>query len=675
MSSTVLTCCVTARYLVHKSHIVLAEEELALCSLCLGYLNLPCFDNGITESATRQFAINGHYIFTEYAMAHWADHFLEAARSNGSVDFTTMQVVIESFLHSHCKSTPYKYISSFRKATESALHDEFQGNLSQFIIETLEDLDLPAVLQQIRSVIEIMSASSQTRRALEKMYGPNLYKCSRIDCTQFFDGYPELNDRERHHKYHERKFYCTFEGCIRAQTGSGFADASRLNEHVTRFHDPFGAGAYSLLENTEDDISRAIESSDVVSLKRLCERKFSTKRLFHDSIMGVIHNSQDARYWDMAIEQADDEIISVLASHTEFSRTQAQSTLLSLAVRRRRLDIIRWFIQKEYRRDDKITLKFGSSSPVRKSPPAVAVEIDDVEALRILINSDSKFVLTPYSHEFSSLITHAARSGSLSCVRYFISEIGPRPCNYLFSPIERRTAKVQQKHSMLYIAIEAGQTAICRYILSVTNSQDLHKTEGLKALACLASNNGHEQILKLLVERDDQLQPSIEASDMARAKLYNELRYGRQKEYIHFDVSISSLDEPDVNGCSLLMYAALNGHSGAVQHLLDRGADYNREGWCTEVSATEGRNQTALILAVHNGHVDVVRQLLQCANIQLHGYLVFRHGTSRLNKKKGGWDENRVRVKELAERRQFPKIVEMLAEHGRKVTISAGDKS
>jgi len=87
MSSTVLTCCATARYLVHKSHIVLAEEELTLSSLCLGYLNLPCFDNGITESAIRQFAITGHYIFTEYAMAHWAEHFLEAARLNESVGF------------------------------------------------------------------------------------------------------------------------------------------------------------------------------------------------------------------------------------------------------------------------------------------------------------------------------------------------------------------------------------------------------------------------------------------------------------------------------------------------------------------------------------------------------------------------------------------------------------
>ena len=552
--------------------------------------------------------------------------------------------------------------------------------MSQFISDTLEDLDLPAVLQQIRAVIEIMSASRQTRMTLEKMYGPNLYKCTRIDCTQFFDGYPELKDRERHHKYHERKFYCTFEGCVRAQTGSGFADANQLNEHVARFHDPFAFRAYSLSENTEDDISRAIETSDIISLKRLCEQEFSTgKSIFSDGPYGTnTKYFRNLQYWEMAIKQADDDIISVLASHTKFFDTEAQSELLIFAVKHRRLDLIRRFTQNEYRREEKVTLKFGSASLARKSAPGVAVGLDDVEALRILINSDSRFILTRKSDEFSSLIVHATRSGSLSCVRYFVSETGFDPCKYQYSANETYMAKAQRRHSMLYNAISAGQTAICRYILSVTNSQDVSKSEGLKALACLASNNGHEQILKLLVERDDQLRPSIEASDVARAKLYNELRYGRQKEHIHFDVSISRLDEPDVNGCSLLMYAALNGHSGAVQHLLDRGANYNRKGWCTEVSATEGRNQSALILAVYNGHVDVVRQLLQCANIQLDGFLVFRHGANRLKKKKKKtlYDESRVRVDELAELREFPKIVEMLAEHKeRTVPISVEDKS
>lgn len=474
MSTTILTCCATARYLVHKSHIVLAEEELALSSLCLGYLSLPCFDNGITESATRQFAITGHYIFTEYAIAHWADHLLEAARPNGSTDLKTMQAVVESFLQAHCKSTPYKHISTFRKATESSVYDEFRGNLSQFIIETLEELDLQAVLQQIRSIIEIMSASRQTRMTLEKMYGPNLYKCTRIDCTQFFDGYPELKDRERHHRYHERKFYCTFEGCMRAQTGSGFADANQLNEHVTRFHDPFAVIAYSLLENTKDDISQAIETSNVVSLKRLCEREFPIgKRLISDSpsLYSGSNYVRDSRYWEMAIKQADDEIMSVLASHTQFSGTLAQSVLLTSAIRQRRLDVVRRFSQKEFRSKEESTLKFGPSKFVRNSPPGVAVELDDVEALRILITSDSTLILTRKSTDCSALIVHATRSGSLSCVRYFVSEIEFDPCEHQRSANSKTGAEAQRNHSMLYNAIEARQTAICRYILSVTNSQ------------------------------------------------------------------------------------------------------------------------------------------------------------------------------------------------------------
>ena len=192
-------------------------------------------------------------------MVHWADHLLEAAKLNGSADLRTMQAVIESFLHNHCKSPPYKHMENFPKVIENSASDLRQTSLSQFITEIREDLDLSAVLQQVRSAVETMSASDQTRLELEKLYGPNLYKCTRIDCTQFFEGYTELHNRERHHRHHERKYFCTFEGCIAARTGSCFVNANQLTNHVTRFHDPFIVSARPLSKVVGDESPKRLQ--------------------------------------------------------------------------------------------------------------------------------------------------------------------------------------------------------------------------------------------------------------------------------------------------------------------------------------------------------------------------------------------------------------------------------
>jgi ankyrin repeat protein len=88
------------------------------------------------------------------------------------------------------------------------------------------------------------------------------------------------------------------------------------------------------------------------------------------------------------------------------------------------------------------------------------------------------------------------------------------------------------------------------------------------------------------------------------------MRYGRNEvveNLLYFD--LPDLDEPDHNGCSLLMYASLHGFLGAVEYLLDNGANVNRLGNCPEITATRARHQSALCMAVYNGHSRVVSRL------------------------------------------------------------------
>ena len=56
-------------------------------------------------------------------------------------------------------------------------------------------------------------------------------------------------------------------------------------------------------------------------------------------------------------------------------------------------------------------------------------------------------------------------------------------------------------------------------------------------------------------------------------------------------------DVPDQNGCSALMYTALNGLEHAAEFLLEKRANINRLGHCPEVCASIALRLDPLILA------------------------------------------------------------------------------
>lgn len=68
------------------------------------------------------------------------------------------------------------------------------------------------------------------------------------------------------------------------------------------------------------------------------------------------------------------------------------------------------------------------------------------------------------------------------------------------------------------------------------------------------------------------------------------------------DISDSSLDEPDKDGLTPLMWASYYGQVPIVNELLTRGVNINAE---------TSRGENALLLASCNGHSDIVRILLE----------------------------------------------------------------
>ena len=99
-------------------------------------------------------------------------------------------------------------------------------------------LDVETQLQRRRSIYEdIMTDKNPLSEVLRMsllLNGSRCYKCPKIWCGYFADGFQRREDRNKHVGQHERPFHCSFEECLHAKLGFGLE--KELKRHVKTSH-------------------------------------------------------------------------------------------------------------------------------------------------------------------------------------------------------------------------------------------------------------------------------------------------------------------------------------------------------------------------------------------------------------------------------------------------------
>jgi ankyrin repeat protein len=581
---------------------------------------MDCFERGLGERSIQEFITTGHYAFAEYAIVYWPEHLITAVRALDSPDLESLAAAIEVFLKVHFSSTPST--QSVPKTIERAI-DKFQpyafyNNLGQSIAlmedqnrsnlkaETaINNLDIKDVLSRIRSLIEKLSSSETTKQSLQSIYGAKLYKCSRFDCTSFFEGFSNLHDCRQHQKRHERRFRCTLEGCVVAQ--AGYASSAELQRHLQRSHDPSGFPDFPCFKKPDrGDAMLAIKEGNLPVIERYLQVKLrgDPKEKYFDAALKLL--------WERAIAHPDDEVLNLLISHTPFRGTRAQHFILKKATATRQVDLVRRFVGREFNASDIETQTLNSRGPI-----IAAISHDDVDILRILV--ESHFLKThPHRRkEVQHHLVEACRLSSFSCAQYFVAECGLDPFKH----------DLRELRAPFCSAVAAGHKSRSDYLLNLRSDHRLPKPETREDLMKYAATSGFEDIVQMFIDHQFATDELMANKYTVQAKLVNAVRHGKEELVTELlPLAGPDYDVPDRNGCSMLIYAALNGLEHAVEYLLEKGADVNRSGNCPEVHDWTPLDQTALLLATFNGHLPIVRRLLQCPDIHLTSGSVFRDG-------------------------------------------------
>ena len=645
------------------------------------------FDYGLAEQPMQEFIKTGHYSFAEYAIVYWAEHLLSAMTSVDVPSLELLAVAIRGFLKAHFSPTVSKQTipKPIEKTIDKYQTYEFHNDLGQAIAllearklsnpnkeNVINNLSLEETLSRIRSLMESMCISGGNKESLLKIYGTNIFKCPRIDCKGFFDGFLERDECQQHQKRHDRQFYCTFEGCVAAK--SGFTSSRELERHFERLHGSSGTPSFPCYQTPDYlAVREAIKDANIPVIEIFCQNNLDSA--------GYIKFPADWRWlWEAAMKHPDDEVLSLLIPYTNFSGTSAQRDILLYAVRAKQVDQVRKFVHDRYH---------GPRTPGRVEwtiAITASISLNYANMLRILVDKQLSTLNPKGLEKMRHHLVDSCISGRLSCVEYLVSECGldpfkhnnleqaPRRDSPYNSQFRSYRMKFRQQHltesrthSALYNTIIAGHQNITNYLLKFRDDQRFSKPEKWEILLRAAASNGLEEILENLINCKDQVDESVANDYRVKAKLYNSVRSG-QKQLVQELLPLveSDYDLPNRSGCSMLMYAALNGLEDTVEYLIQKGADVNRFGNCPEATGTVGRRQKALILAIFNGNVSVVERLLQCPDIELTGGIGLRSGTKGANIERD--------VFSLAKLKGYENIYQLLENHKHK-TKTAGSSS
>jgi hypothetical protein len=231
------------------------------------------------------------FIFQDYAVSKWADHVSALVEKGQQEDEagirTRLGVVVLAELEAAVlrfsdfytaaitdgpKATPLATWTVFLADKPllyhglCAVHDHIKQHFlsSHSVRNTISISALRESFQRNRDFLADptqtpfkLTLSKQDLKSLEDLYGKNRYKCSKLDCQWFYNGYDKAKDKKRHMDHHERPFRCGFPGC----SGEDFGLTSKhdLGKHNKSFHPTMDDQAQSFAPM--DDAAAASETT------------------------------------------------------------------------------------------------------------------------------------------------------------------------------------------------------------------------------------------------------------------------------------------------------------------------------------------------------------------------------------------------------------------------------
>ncbi|KAL4885914.1 hypothetical protein BJY04DRAFT_230145 [Aspergillus karnatakaensis] len=251
----------TARAFIEKSDINLAAAECDLTLRCLRYLTLDLFQQETPEAELHGSALQGDFAFQDYAVESWFLHFKSLVESKGAFlqgggfalenspadRIAAVSQEIGNFVNFYGDSFPDTVLEQSRKDCAFYQQYDFYDDLvtiwdhicaaQRGDLESRNNVSIPVLKETLKRNRTLLEKLSQDPKVdYSSLYDDYPFRCPKIMCFYFHEGFKTNDLRDNHVNYHDLPFHCLVESCQRSVSGFGFRSNNELTSHNKKFH-------------------------------------------------------------------------------------------------------------------------------------------------------------------------------------------------------------------------------------------------------------------------------------------------------------------------------------------------------------------------------------------------------------------------------------------------------
>ncbi|KAH7308040.1 hypothetical protein B0I35DRAFT_483330 [Stachybotrys elegans] len=254
----------TAReFIIENTDINVVALKCQLCIICLRYISLPCFSPAMDETDREQRCRDGYFVFQDYAVWKWMRHFEEFLQHCAHIlqdeqylaEFTRALEVFMDRYRTDLEDEPvlrdqehgphpdasgidweglraFPFYNDLRTIWGHIMRH--QGSSSQNL-NKISLKSLGEAVEKNRKILEHLGpqALAVGGDTISTYYGENLFKCSKLECVFFYEGFSKESERKHHENRHDRPFTCDITGCTQ---GVGFSSNKDRERHLRQQH-------------------------------------------------------------------------------------------------------------------------------------------------------------------------------------------------------------------------------------------------------------------------------------------------------------------------------------------------------------------------------------------------------------------------------------------------------
>jgi hypothetical protein len=248
-------------FLVSTKVIHEPQEHLKLSHLCLDQFGFSSFDGKLEKDDIASHILSGDFAFFEYSIVNWIPHLLASLELDrcGALpklsenDLSELAETLSIYLEVHGMTPKKKSRASSNMISAIKQLPQLDDAQRVMLLRTMasanslvsSDLQSPtlfeasklySILRQVRLVMEDLATDPSAQANIGRLYGTQVFKCPRLYCKWFYEGFDTAAKRSEHVAKHERSYFCPYIGCTHATLGC--KTAGELEIHYQRYHKP-----------------------------------------------------------------------------------------------------------------------------------------------------------------------------------------------------------------------------------------------------------------------------------------------------------------------------------------------------------------------------------------------------------------------------------------------------